>query len=560
MEMQSKRKLKIILISAISVIVAVSVILFAVLAGTAMTDKSYEGIRIGELYLGGMKKSDIIRELAKKYDIKDINVKIKCEDVIFDIYGSAFGLKADIDGTADTVIKYGKDGMIFSKIANMLKLKKSGAELDLNIVCDYNSLQYAINEKLGSKLSDAQEYSVEIGENELLVTPGKKGRVVSAEDVLSEIADAIVEGKTDELIEIEIKDVYPKEIDADSFIKEYNREPKNAEVQEKDGEIVITPEVIGIELNKNEAKKLIEKNKKSNEGFSVPAVITVPEISYAQLEAEYIDTIIGSFSSNYSSSSANRKTNIHLASEKINSVSLNPGEVFSFNKVVGPRNEANGYKVAQVYTNNKVADGIGGGICQVSSTLYNAVVLADLEIVYRRNHSLPVSYVPLGRDATVSYGTIDFEFKNNKETPVKLEVICDGSTLTVNVYGRKKYIKDIAIETKITGSIPYTTEEIKDDTMYIGETKIVEEGSNGTKTEAYKIIKENGVEVSRTLLAKSSYSPTTRVVKVGTKKKENPPTEEPPSEIPAPPEFPDVPVPAPVIPDESIAASDGVQQ
>ncbi len=562
METQKKPKLKIILISALAVVLVALGILFALLSARAMTDKSYEGISVGELYLGGMTKSDVIRELARAYDINDINVKLKCEDTVFDIYGSAFGLKTDIEGTAENIVKYGKDGSVFSKIFDMLKIKKNGARLPLNIVCDYNSLQYAINEQLGSKLSDVEEYSVQIEENELIVSNGKKGRAVSAEDVLDKISEAVVNGKTNEIIEIEIKDVYPKKIDADSFAEEYNREPKNAEVQKNGEEIVIIPEVIGISINKKEAKELIEKHKNSEESFTIPAVITYPELSYAQLEAEYLDTVIGTFSSDYSTSSANRKTNIHLASEKINSVSLNPGEVFSFNKVVGPRNEANGYKIAQVYTNNKVVDGIGGGICQVSSTLYNAVVLADLEIVFRRNHSLPVSYVPLGRDATVSYGSIDFEFKNNKETPVKLEVICDGSTITVNVYGRKKYIKDIAIETRITGSIPYTTEEIKDDTMYEGETNTVEEGANGTKTEAYKIIRENGVEVSRTLLAKSSYSPTTRVVRVGTKKKETPPEEEPQVQPPAPEVAPAIPEPIvtqPEItaPDAEIPQSDG---
>lgn len=562
METKKKPKLKIILISALAVIFALLGIFFALLSARAMTDKSYEGIKIGGLYLGSMEKSDIIRELAKAYDTKDINVTLKCEELVFDIYGSSFGLKTDIEGTADKVINYGKDGSVFARISDMIKIKRNGANLSLDMVCDYNSLQYAINESLGSKLSDVKEYSVEIGERELVVTNGKKGREVSAEDVLDKISEALVNSKIDEVIELEIKDVYPKEIDAKSFIEKYNREPKDARVEKNGDEIVIIPEVIGIKLDKKETEELIKKHKKSEESFIIPAVITMPSVSYAELEAEYTDTIIGTYSSNYSSSSENRKTNIHLASAKINSVSLNPGEVFSFNNVVGPRNEANGYKIAQVYTNNKVADGIGGGICQVSSTLYNAVVLADLEIVSRRNHSLPVSYVPLGRDATVSYGSIDFKFKNNKETPIKLEVICDGSTLTVNVYGRKKYIKDISIETQITGSVPYTTEEIKDDTMYEGERETIEEGANGTKTEAYKVVRENGVVVSRTLLAKSTYSPTSKVVRVGTKIKEAPPMEEPAFQNPAPTETSDVPEgeTEPVISDEPKAESDATMQ
>jgi len=340
------------------------------------------------------------------------------------------------------------------------------------------------------------------------------------------MSKTLTEENTGETIEIELEEIEPEAINAEEFYKEYNRDAKDAECVEENGKFTIIPEVVGVELDKKETISIIEKNATNKGEYTIPAVITYPEITSEKLEAEYTDTLIGTYSSDYSTSSANRKENIRLAASKINGLILNPGEVFSFNDVVGPRTEATGYKIAHVYSGNKVVDGIGGGICQVSSTLYNAVVFADLEIVYRTNHSIPVSYVPLGRDATVSYGTIDFKFKNNKETPVKFEVIGNGNRLTVNVYGRKKYKKDISIETNITGTVPFSTTEIKDDNMYEGEAKVEEKGANGSKVEAFKIVKENGEVVSRTLLCRSNYSPTSEVVRVGTKKKE-PETPEP---------------------------------
>ena len=517
--------------TAVVIGILCAIIIFCIIAGgvfmyMASTDNIYKGISVGKVDLSGKTKSQAIRELAKAYDIKDINVRVNCEGTEFDIYGSAFSLKADYEATADKALSYGKDENIFSKTINMIKLLQNKANIDLIISGDYNVLQYAINEKLGEKVTDVEQYRVEFGEDELIVFNGKKGRLAPAQKLLDLISKAAMEDKLSEVISLNIEDALPDRIDIDEFIKEYNREAKDAFVTEKGEEIVITPEVVGVELDADKAREILKKNVNSTEGYRIPAKLTQPEVTAAQLEAEYLDTIIGTYSTDYSTSSANRKANIHLASSKINGISLNPGEVFSFNNVVGPRTSGAGYKIAHVYSGGKVIDGIGGGICQVSSTLYNAAVLADLEIAYRTNHSMPVSYVPLGRDATVSYGSIDFKIKNNKETPVKIEIIGNGSTLTVNIYGRGKYLKEISVESVITGYIPFGTVEIKDDTMYEGESRVEEAGSNGTKVETYKIIKENGEVVSRKLLAKSSYTPISKEIRVGTKKKEVPPLEE----------------------------------
>lgn len=513
----------------------------------ASSKNIFVGVSVGSLQLGGMNKSEAVKALTEAYPVDDINVRIECEGVTFDVNGAEFALKADYEATADKALALGREGGLWSKMSAVYKLVRNHEDVGLVVSCDYETLQYFINEKLGSLVEDVQQHSVEIGENELVISNGKSGRVVSAQRILDLVAGAIVDGRLSEPIRVSVETKYPDAINPDSFVKEYNREPKDASVTENGDEISITPEVIGVKIDEAEAREIIEKNKNNAEKYTIPAIITYPEITAAKLEAEYTDTVIGTYSSGYSTSSANRKTNIHLASDKINSLILNPGDVFSFNDVVGPRNAANGYKIAQVYSGGKAVDGIGGGICQVSSTLYNAVVFADLEIVSRRNHTLPVSYVPLGRDATVSYGTIDFKFKNNKETPIKLEVLYDGSTLTVNIYGRKKYIKDISIETAITGTIPYSTNELMDDTMYEGESKVAEAGANGTKVEAYKVIKENGEVVSRTLLARSSYTPTTKVVKIGTKKKETPPE----TEIPAEPTSGDAVLPPAEVPSDS---------
>lgn len=515
----TKSKKTVIIVTVISVILLLCIAIFSVLAAKAGTDNIYSGVCIGSVELGGMDKEGAVNALADAYDTDEINVKVDCEGTTFDIYGASYGISIDYEASADKALSHGKEGLFLGKISNMLKIAKEKSALDLVLTCDYNALQYAINEKLGEKITDVQQHSVEFGENELVISNGGSGKTVTAQKLLNKISKAIVEGNLSETISVNIEDVEPDLIDIDKFLEEYNRDACDATVSQNGDEITITPEIIGVKIDKDSARVILEKNRNSTEVYTIPAEITYPEITAVQLEEEYTDTVIATYSTDYSTSSANRKTNIQLASSKINGLILNPGQVFSFNDIVGPRTEATGYKMAHVYSGSKVVDGIGGGICQVSSTLYNSVVLADLEIVYRTNHSMPVSYVPLGRDATVSYGTIDFKFKNNKETPIKLEAIADGNNLTINVYGRKKYIKDISIETAILGSVPFSTTTIEDDTMFEDETLVEEKGVNGTKVEAYKVIKENGVEVSRTLLAKSNYSPTTKVVRVGTQKR-----------------------------------------
>lgn len=148
--------------------------------------------------------------------------------------------------------------------------------------------------------------------------------------------------------------------------------------------------------------------------------------------------ILSTFTTSFKGSPKNRIHNITLASSKINNIILNPGDVFSFNTIVGPTSKKQGYKKADVFdSNGKTTQDYGGGICQVSSTIYNAALALNLEIVERHEHSKPVSYVEDGKDATVSYsGLLDFSFKNILTTPIQIMTIVSKDNLTVNIIGK----------------------------------------------------------------------------------------------------------------------------
>ena len=196
-----------------------------------------------------------------------------------------------------------------------------------------------------------------------------------------------------------------------------------------------------------------------------------------------------------------------------------PGEIFSYNKIVGERTIAKGYKEAAVYAGGKVVDGIGGGICQLSSTLYNAVIYANLEITERSNHMFLTSYVTAGRDATVSWGTLDFCFKNTRSYPIKIQSSVKNGVVTTSIYGmREEKEYEVVIESTVLEVIPYKVNYIKDNTLPQGTEEIKQYGSEGARSVTYKVLKYNGVIISKELLSNDTYSSLERIIKKGTKK------------------------------------------
>lgn len=195
----------------------------------------------------------------------------------------------------------------------------------------------------------------------------------------------------------------------------------------------------------------------TNEEYRFNLIYTEPDVKVSDFGMEAFPDILGSFSTRYSNN-PDRTTNLRLASNAMTGKVLMPGEVFSFNSIVGQRTAARGYKNAAIYADGTVQDGLGGGICQVVTTLYNAVVHADLEITDRRNHMFVPSYAQPGFDATVAYGSQDFKFKNSRDYPVKIVSSVENGICQVTVYGLKTDDEyDVTIEAEIIKTIPKKT-------------------------------------------------------------------------------------------------------
>ena len=249
--------------------------------------------------------------------------------------------------------------------------------------------------------------------------------------------------------------------------------------------------------------------KEEKEEYEIPLNITKAEITVLDLGEDAFPNLLGTCTTNYDASNINRNNNLVLASQKLNGTI-----VFSYNQTVGQRTIAAGFKEAKAYAGGSVVLDVGGGICQLSSTLYNSVLLSNLEIVERRNHSFKTSYLPAGLDATVSWGSVDFKFKNTRKYPIKIIAKAQDGVVKVDIYGIKQDDDyDVKIESSETSIIPMKTIYEHDITLSKGEEYVSQNGDDGCTSETYKILYKNGLIVSKTLLSKDTYNDLPKIIK-----------------------------------------------
>ena len=258
------------------------------------------------------------------------------------------------------------------------------------------------------------------------------------------------------------------------------------------------------------------------EEYEIPLKITAPNKKLSDLGEEAFPDQLATFSTIYDASATNRAYNVELATKKINGTVIMPGEIFSYNKTVGSRTIEAGWKEGTAYISGKVVPSVGGGVCQVSSTLYNTALLANLEITERTNHTFTVDYVSASRDATVYYGSLDFCFKNTRNYPIKIVASAQNGVCKISLYGIKEEVEyEVIIQSKITSYINYTTTYKEDPTLDEGKEVVEQVGFSGCRSEGYRILKLNGKIVSQTLLSKDTYSAQERIVRKGTKPSNN---------------------------------------
>ena len=483
---------------------------------TSNSTKIINGISIKDIDVSGLTKEEALEKLSSSFNEKlSQKITLKHNDYTLDVFPNQFDVSFDLSKAVDSAYLAGRNRNIFQNNYDILVSMISGIKITPSFSFNEDSLNSLIKEmetNFSDKLIDSSYY---IDGNNLVLIKGKDGVVINADSLKKEIA-YFINNLHCEIgdIEIPVEQKQAAVLNLEKVHEEVYRAPKDAYYTTDP--YVVYPHVDGIDFSISIEEAANGYN--SSEGsYTIPLKVLSPNVTTNEIGTEAFPDLLGTFSTNFATSNYNRSTNIRLAAAKINGTVVMPGETFSYNQTVGQRTAAAGFKSAAVYSGGEVTTGIGGGICQVSSTLYNSVLLANLDIVERSNHGFNPGYVPAGRDATVSWGGPDFKFKNNRNYPVRVVCTVNGGTILVQIFGLKTQDDyEVEIESYITSYISYKTIQKNDASLPAGTTKVLQSGSSGCRSVCYRILKRNGETVSKTLLSNDTYSPHNKVVAVGT--------------------------------------------
>ena len=466
------------------ILIIIILLILIVFTGYNMFNQNIvSGVSIKGVDVSNMSKSDAKYKLDNYLsEVLPQEIKVKHGDFEATLSTSQIAVEFDTKSATNQAFSIGRQGNIFENDFYVLSSMFGKTDINLNLKLDTDQLSKNLDEmsaQLPDKVTDSSYY---IDENNLIVTPGKTGNVVDVETSIQNIKDAILSlSDLDQPIELAVKTQEPEKIDIEKVHTEIYKEPNDAYYTQDPFTVYPSENGLDFKVSIEEANNIL--GDQTADEYTIPLKVLYPNVTTNMIGSEAFPDLLSSFSTKYSVRATARTTNLKLAASKINGTVLMPGETFSYNKVVGARTIAAGYKEAPIYVSGEVVDGLGGGICQITSTLYNAVVYANLDIVERTNHQFVPSYVTASRDATVVYGSLDFKFKNNRNYPIKINCSVSGGIANFQIFG------------------------LKQDDDYDVEISSYETGRTATAiySEAYKILKKDGKVVNKQLLSKDTY-------------------------------------------------------
>lgn len=510
---------------SVPIIVGCAVLLLLITVVTVTIIKSKSDVILSGVTAGGTDLSNMTAEEAaaaiseKIAETAEKKIEITAGDDVFSATYKDFGASYDCERTAADALAYGH-GNLFSSIIPALKSAFGGkTSIDLAVIINDRTFDRTMAEN--TDYDKSVEASFEILDSSVRVTNGKPGYTINPVTAKKKLVAMMKNLDFSSLI-FEKENIEPIPFDLDIILEEYSAEPTSATYKRDEaGDIYVSPGNDKVTVNEKEARAIIKEHSAPGEIYEIPATVEKAAHTTSELtEALFRDTL-STYQTSFATSDSNRSTNVTLASKSINDKILLPGEKFSYNGTLGKRTPEAGYKMAGAYANGQSVQQYGGGICQVSSTLYNAVMLANLKVDERTCHMFKVGYVPLGRDATADYGTVDFVFSNNTEYPIKISSYVTGSKQVVcDIIGTKTENFSVSFETTDVSAVPFSTKRVDDPTLPEGTEKYSERGSNGARCKVYRIVTVDGKEVSRTLESSSYYMPHNATLLVGTKKAE----------------------------------------
>lgn len=476
----------------------------------------YHGVSAGGIDLSGLSRSEALSALDAAFATmapgQSLDITVGEYTRTLDLSG--VGTRYDARQTSEAAYLYGRSGGFMRRFRAVWHALTGGAQIDLAIAVDQNLLNAEIQRLAAEFSSEMAEPAYTLKNDVLTLDRGQTGVSIDTGDFLAFVRGRILSGDlSPATYEPQVED--PDQLDLlliRDAIEQPVQNPRLDLENDPSGRTVI-PAQRGVSLDLAGAQKVLEQ---SDERFvELPLIFTEPSMTTEEFQNALFRDLLGEGTTSFNANLVGRTTNVKLACDFVNGTVLNPGDVFSYNDTVGPRTYARGFRDAIVYVGASAEDGVGGGICQVSSTIYYAMLRADLEVVERKAHSRLVTYVPLGEDATVAWGAVDFRFKNNTDYPIRIDVSYGRSSLTVKLVGTKTQNKTVKIETRVLSKTPFEVQHIENPNLKPGTSKVKSNGYTGYVTESYRVVYVDGVETSRTFENKSVYKKYDKVIEDG---------------------------------------------
>lgn len=347
----------------------------------------------------------------------------------------------------------------------------------------------------------------------LKITLGTPGRVLDTDALYTAVLDAYNTNNFSGL-SAQFTEEQPEAVDLDQLYQTYCLEPVDAQLNEED--FTVTSEIWGYGFELEPVQKWMD-SAQAGASLEVPLTFLEPAVTAEKLEGSLFQDELATYDSPYNKYNYPRSTNLELASAAINGTILKPGETFSFNGIVGERTSAKGYQGAPAYVGGDTVDQIGGGVCQVASTIYYCALIADLEIVDREEHMYAASYVPMGMDATINWGTIDFQFRNNTNYPIRIDTWAKDGEVHVSLMGTDEKDYYVEMEYEIIKVYEWkTVEQVMKSNNPKGyeDGEVIQDPYTGYDVKTYKCKydKQTGELLSRTYEATSNYEKRDKLV------------------------------------------------
>ncbi len=478
-----------------------------------MSDDIFPGVRMGQCDLSGMDRAGARAALEKIYGSADIDavIDIQVGDQLFTLSAAEAGLSYDIPASIDRAYAYGREGDLLYRVRQYWSTSRNPQQMELVTALDRNVLDARVDEIAAAVEQPMAPSSYSYDNGVITLDKGQVGYSLDKEHLYSTLDSKL---RTADFTAMEAirKESHPAALNALVIAAAVNRDVEQAtlDLESDPSGNTVRAGTQGIHVTENALNAALTS---ANRHETVQCTLTDPDYTVDEYKALLFRDVLGQCTTDFNPGNTNRTTNVLLATDFCNGIILMPGDVFSYNDSVGPRTYERGFKDATVYIGNSAEDGVGGGICQVSSTIYYATLRADLKIVERYAHSRMVTYVPLGEDATVAWGSKDFKFENNTDFPIKVVTSHKTNNLTVKLYGTQMVAnKEVKIETTQLSKTPFEVVYEVDETLTPGTEEVKSNGYTGYKTESYRVVYVDGKEVSRTFENKSTYKKYDKVI------------------------------------------------